>query len=25
MLAKGDEAVDQLARLDALRQRYDWL
>jgi len=25
MLAKGDDAVDQLGRLDALRQRYDWL
>lgn len=25
MLAKGDDAVNQLARLDALRQRYDWL
>jgi DNA-binding MurR/RpiR family transcriptional regulator len=25
MLAKGDDAVEQLSRLDALRRRYDWL
>jgi len=25
MLAKGDDAVAQLGRLDALRRRYDWL
>ena len=25
MLAKGDDAVERLSRLDALRRRYDWL